>query len=161
MMKPRQPIASGRASQKAVDSLRAADAAWLKAYRAKDLKKAAAFFAEQGCMLVPNSPTLTGKVAIAKFIAKSFAIRDYKIAWHPTRADVAHSGELGYTSGTYRMSFKDESRKTVSDNGKYLMVWKKQTDGAWKVLFDMSSSDRPRNHASGARRRGIATRSRK
>jgi ketosteroid isomerase-like protein len=160
-MKPRQPIASGRASQKAVDALRAADAAWLKAYRAKDLEKAAPFFDERGCMLVPNSPALTGKAAIAKFIAKSFAIRNYKIAWHPTRAEVARSGELGYTSGTYRMSFKNESGKTVSDNGKYLMVWKKQPDGAWKVLFDMSSSDRPRDRASSARRRRKATRTRR
>jgi ketosteroid isomerase-like protein len=145
MMRPRQPITEGRASQNAVGALRAADAAWLKAYRAKDLAKAAAFFDDEGCMLVPNSPILTGKAAIAKFIAKSFAIRDYKITWHPTRADVARSGELGYTSGKYRMSFRNESGKTVSDNGKYLMVWKKRPDGAWKVLFDMSSSDRPRD----------------
>ena len=161
-MRSRQPIASGRATQKAINALRAADAAWLKAYRAKDLEKAAAFFDEQGCMLVPNSPTLTGKAAIAKFIAKSFKIRDYKITWHPTRADVARSGELGYTSGKYRMTFGNESGKTVSDNGKYLMVWKKQSDGAWKVLFDMSSSDRrPRNPASSARQRRDATRTRK
>jgi ketosteroid isomerase-like protein len=41
------------------------------------------------------------------------------------------------------VSFKDESGKTISDRGKYLMVWKKQSDGAWKVLFDMNNSDLP------------------
>ncbi|MGA7930824.1 MAG: DUF4440 domain-containing protein [Candidatus Sulfotelmatobacter sp.] len=66
------------------------------------------------------------------------------ITWRPNKADVARSGELGYTSGTYEMSFKDASGKAVADKGKYLMVWKKQADGAWKVLFDMSNSDLPR-----------------
>ncbi len=131
-------------SRKAVDSIRAADATWLKAYEAKDVDKAVAFYDEQGSMLVPNSPVLTGKDAIAKFIASGFALQDYKIAWHPNKAGVARSGDLGYTSGTYEMSFRDAAGKTISDKGKYLMVWKKQADGAWKVLFDTSNSDLPR-----------------
>jgi ketosteroid isomerase-like protein len=132
-------------SRKAVASIRAADAAWLKAYAAKDVDKSVAFFDEQGSMLVPNSPILTGKDAIAKFIARGFALRDYKITWHPKKAGVARSGELGYTSGTYKMSSKNASAKTISDKGKYLMVWKKQADGSWKVLFDTSNSDLPQS----------------
>jgi ketosteroid isomerase-like protein len=130
--------------RKAVASIRAADAAWLKAYQAKDVGKSVGFFDEQGSMLVPNSPILTGKDAIAKFIARGFALQDYQITWHPNQAGVAVSGDLGYTSGTYTMSFKDVSGKTISDTGKYLMVWKKQPDGEWKVLFDTSNSDSPR-----------------
>ncbi len=133
-----------RSSSNAVRVLRAADAAWLKAYRSKDVDKAAAFYDDRGSMLVPNSPILTGKKTIAKFIAKSFGLRDYKIKWHPRKIDVARSGDLGYTSGVYEMSFRDASGKTVSDRGKYLMLWKKQADGAWKVLFDTSNSDLPR-----------------
>jgi ketosteroid isomerase-like protein len=92
---------------------------------------------------VPNAPIATGKKAIANLIAAGFALRDYKLTWHPDKAGVARSGELGYTSGKYKVSFKDESGKTISDKGKYLMVWKKQSDGAWKVLFDMNNSDLP------------------
>jgi ketosteroid isomerase-like protein len=124
-------------------SLRKADAAWLKAYQAKDVRKAAAFYARQGAMLVPNAPPLTGKSRIARFIAKSFTMRDYRIWWRCNKVEVARSGELGYTSGVYRMSFRDESAKMHSDRGKYLMVWKRQRNGSWKVLFDMSNSDLP------------------
>jgi len=133
-----------RSSGKAVDALRAADAAWLKAYNTKDAGKAASFFDPQGSILVPNTPILTGKDAIAKFIANGVALQDYKLAWRPDKAGVADSGELGYTSGTYEMSFREASGKAVSDKGKYLMVWKKQADGEWKVLFDISNSDLPR-----------------
>jgi len=143
-MRPRQGTAAGQNSHNAVAEVRAADAAWLKAYQAKDVEKSAAFFGEQGSMLVPNNPILTGREAVAKFIARSFATPDYKIAWRPNKADVARSGELGYTSGTYELSFKDASGKAVADRGKYLMVWKKRADGSWSVLFDISNSDLPR-----------------
>jgi ketosteroid isomerase-like protein len=129
------------ASSNAAEALRAADEAWLKAYQEKDAVKAAGFYADRGAMLAPNAPLLTGKEALAKFIAKSFEMRDYHITWRPNNVEVAQSGELGYTSGIYEMSFREPSGKLFLDKGKYLMVWKKHADGAWKVLFDMSNSD--------------------
>ncbi len=133
----------GRTSPKSADALRAADAAWLKAYAAKDLDRAVARCDERGSMLMPNAPVATGKKEITRMIAGHFAMADTEVAWRPDKAGVARSGDLGYTSGTYRLSFKDASGKSVSDKGKYLIIWKKQTDGAWKVLFDISNSDLP------------------
>ena len=127
----------------AEDALRAADAAWLKTYEAKDLDKAVAFCDEQGSLLWPNAPIATGKNAIAKLTAGAFAIPDFKLEWHPNKAGVARSGDLGYTSGTYVWTFKDASGKPMSDKGKYLTVWKKQPDGSWKVLFDTFNTDLP------------------
>ena len=132
-----------RSGNKAIDAVRAADAAWLKAFTDRDFDKSVGVCDEHGSMVVPNAPIATGRKAIAKLIAEGFAIRDYKLSWRPNKAGVARSGELGYTSGKYRVSFKDATGKTISDNGKYLMVWKKQADGAWKVLFDMNNSDLP------------------
>jgi ketosteroid isomerase-like protein len=143
-MRSRRLTAVRKTKDKAVDSIRAADAAWLKSYQAKNVKKSAAFFGKRGSMLVPNNPILTGQDAIAKFIARSFTAPDYKIVWRPNKVGVARSGELGYTSGTYKLRFKDASGKALADKGKYLMVWKKQANGAWKVLFDISNSDWPR-----------------
>jgi hypothetical protein len=76
-------------------------------------------------------------------IAAGFALRDYKLEWHPDKAGVACSSELGYTSVKYKVSFKNVSGKTISDIGKHLMVWKKQVDSAWKILFDMKNSNSP------------------
>jgi ketosteroid isomerase-like protein len=127
----------------AVDAIRAADAAWLKAFIKKDLDASVALLDKHGSMLVPNAPIATGKRAITKLISAGFALKGYKLTWRADRAGVARSGELGYTSGKYKVSFKDASGKTIFEKGKYLMVWKKQKDGAWKVLFDMNNSDLP------------------
>ncbi len=131
--------AFGQTSSKAADAVRTADEAWEKVYAANDLDKSVAFLDDQASMLVPNAPIAIGKQAIAKVIASDFA--QGNSTWHPDKASVARSGELGYTSGTTTLSFKDASGKTMSDKGKYLTVWKKQADGTWKVLFDMFNSD--------------------
>lgn len=129
-------------TNKAEGAVRAADAAWLKAYDTKDVQKAVAVLDEQGSMLMSNAPIATGKKAVAKLIAADFA-RSQNLTWHVDKAGVAASGDLGYTSGSYEMSFQDASGKTVADKGKYLTVWKKQADGSWKVLFDMFNTDLP------------------
>lgn len=137
--------AFAQTDSKNLDALRAADAAWLKTYEAKDVDKATAFCDDQGSLLWPNAPRVTGKSAIAKATASAFAIPDFKLEWHPDQIAVARSGELGYTSGTYTWTFKDASGKPASDKGKYLTVWKKQGDGSWKVLLDMFNTDLPPN----------------
>jgi ketosteroid isomerase-like protein len=132
-----------RTNGRAIKAIRAADAAWLKAFRAKDLEASVAFLDANGSMLVPHAPIVTGKKAVKRLIAAGFALKDYKLAWRPNKAGVARSGELGYTSGKYKVSFKDASGRTIFEKGKYLMVWKKQKSGDWKVLFDMNNSDLP------------------
>jgi len=87
-------------SPKNLDELRAADAAWLKTYQAKDVDNAVAFCDDQASLLWPNAPKATGKSAIAKTTASAFAIPYFKLEWHPEQIAVAHSGELGYTNGT-------------------------------------------------------------
>ena len=65
---------------------------------------------------------------------------DYKLEWTPQYAEVAKSGELGYTWGTYISSYNDEKGVEQKNYGKYLNIWKKQTDGSWKVAVDMGNS---------------------
>src|SRR5580693_6518119 len=45
-----------QANDKEVEAVRAADAAWMKVYHAKDLDKSLSFLDEQGSMLFSNTP---------------------------------------------------------------------------------------------------------
>jgi ketosteroid isomerase-like protein len=58
------------------------------------------------------------------------------LAWHPAKADVSRSGDLGYAYGTYE--FKAADGKS-SEAGNYLRIWKRQADGHWKVVLDLLS----------------------
>jgi ketosteroid isomerase-like protein len=125
------------------NALRAADAEWMKVFAAKDLDKSVGFCDEDGAVLAPNSPIAQGHAAISKLFSGFFGLPGLKISWHADAATVARSGDLGYTSGTYQMTFNDPSGKTISDNGKYVTVWQKQSDGSWKVVRDIFNTDLP------------------
>ena len=63
------------------------------------------------------------------------------LTWEPEVAEVAASGELGYTSGPYR--FRPGRGQEPTGFGRYVSVWKKQPDGTWKVLIDAGVAHDP------------------
>ena len=67
-------------------------------------------------------------------------IGDYTLEWEPVDGDVAKSGDFGYTWGTYISRSKNDTGKEVIRKGKYLNVWKKNSEGSWKVLIDMGNT---------------------
>lgn len=135
--------APAQSAKSASDALRGADEAWMKVFSAKDVEKSVAFCEEKGAVLSPNAPIAEGKEAIAKSFAGFFTLPNLKLTWHADKVAVARSGELGYTSGTYQMTFSDPAGKTIPDKGKYVTVWEKQADGSWKVLLDIFNTDMP------------------
>jgi len=65
---------------------------------------------------------------------------DFSLAWAPVKAEMAASGDLGYTYGNYELKSRDKVGKFVTRYGKYASIWKKQKDGSWKVVLDMGNS---------------------
>jgi ketosteroid isomerase-like protein len=62
------------------------------------------------------------------------------LTWTPVHAEMAASGDLGYTYGKYVYTAKNKEGKVVANYGKYTSIWKKQKDGQWKVVVDMGNS---------------------
>jgi len=56
------------------------------------------------------------------------------LAWYPTIAQVASSGDLGFTSGPFTYSAKRVD--TVIAYGYYFTVWKRDKTGQFKVMLD-------------------------
>ena len=55
----------------------------------------------------------------------------FVMTWEPRGADIASSGDLGFTYGTYKVVTGDTTLL-----GTYLNVWRKQEDGTWKFVVD-------------------------
>jgi ketosteroid isomerase-like protein len=64
------------------------------------------------------------------------------LVWHPVHAEVASSGDLGFTVGNAVFTGYREDGARIQRFSKYLTVWKKQRDGAWRYVVD-GGSDRP------------------
>jgi ketosteroid isomerase-like protein len=136
-MEPAKPAANRVEEEKA---LREADVAWSASAEKKDLEALVGFVTDDTAQLPPNAPVAKGKEAVRKEWSNILALKDSAVKWEPNMVQVADSGELGYTSGTYTLSFTDPKAGKVEDKGKYLEVWKK-VDGKWKCHLDMYSSD--------------------
>lgn len=123
-------------------ALRDADLAWSKAAGTRDLDAIVDFMAFDGETLAPHEPAARDRAMIRASWANLMSLPNVAVRWEPRRVQVADSGELGFTSGSYTLSFDDAHGRPVHDHGKYLEVWKK-VDGEWKCLMDAYSSDVP------------------
>jgi len=123
-------------------ALRAADLAWSAAAGRKDIEATVAFMAEDGETLAPNESIARGKDAVRKTWTGLMSLPGFEVRWEPWHVEVAASGELGYTSGSYALTFTDDTGRAVTDRGKYVEVWRK-IGGAWKCVSDIFNSDLP------------------
>jgi len=80
------------------------------------------------------------------------AIEDYfgahagqsSLVWQPVFAWVAASRDLGFTIGESTSTGLGASGAAVQRVGKYLTVWKRQSDGTWKFVVDGGNPGPPR-----------------
>ena len=98
------------------------------------------FAAPEALSLPMGETPIRGREAI--FEAMS-AFPPGELLWQPVGADLARSGDLGYTWGTYEFRTHDAEGKPATRHGKYLTVWKKQADGAWKIVVDTGNASPP------------------
>jgi len=96
------------------------------------------FLAEDAMSMSPEQNPVIGREQIYQEMKPGQ--EDYQLAWEPQHADVAVSGEMGWTWGKYVLSFRDDQGVEQKRFGKYLNIWTKQKDGQWKVAVDMGNS---------------------
>ena len=126
-------------------ALKDTEAAWVKDAATKDLEKFIAYYADDGSVLLPDTPILTGKEAIRGAFKPMLSDPNFAVTFGATKVDVAKSGDLGYTQGPFSMTTSDPKTKApVTEKGKYLTVFRKQADGAWRAVEDTFMSDAPR-----------------
>jgi uncharacterized protein (TIGR02246 family) len=127
-----------------VQAIKDTEVAWAKASAAKDADKFASFYADDASLLLEGMPPVNGKDAIGKTVKGMMGDPNFALDFQGTRWDVAKSGDVGYAQGSYTMTMSNpKTKKGSTDKGKYLTVFKKQSDGTWKAVEDMVSSDGP------------------
>src|SRR5436309_16044319 len=124
-------------------ALRDLDAKWSAAAGAKDLDKTVSYYAESAVVMPPNAPSAKTRETIRSAWKEMLTTPGAAISWKATKVEVAKSGDLAYVSGTYEDTMTDASGKPVEDNGKYVVIFKKQADGTWKGVADIWNYDLP------------------
>jgi len=117
-------------------------AAFVKDWSGKDANRIAAHYTDDGNVMVPNSPTMTGKDAIGKAMKEALADPNWSLALQPV--EISKGGDLGYTCGTYVLTATDPaSKKAVTEKGRFVTIFRKEPDGSWKAVQDMNNAEAP------------------
>ena len=125
--------ASKAAGPAAADEIRQR---WMAAGNAKDAAGIAALNAEDAIVMPPNAAAVKGRAAIQSFWKGMVDELGSNVTL--TRVGGWQGGYTGYETGTYAAMMG-----TVNDRGKYLITFKKGTDGKWFITNDIFNSDLP------------------
>ena len=128
-------------AQQAID---VANTRFLDALKRGDAATLAANYADYAVLMPPNMAAWEGHAAISQgligFLAQ-FSVVDARL----TTKDLIIVGDFATERGTFAWTLhpKSGAGADIVDNGKYVVVWQHQADGSWKIVWDISNSDRP------------------
>ncbi len=131
---------AGPLSEEDLAAIDQASESYKQAVLAGDWEAWAAFYTQDAVIMPPGQPAVSGRDAIKAWGAAFPAI----IEWTPKRVEVDGRGDLAYVRATFSMTVAVEGEaEPVSEQGKYLEIWRKQPDGSWRIAVDIYNSDEP------------------
>ena len=112
---------------------------WSEAASKNDVEKTVSYWADDAILISAGQPTLNGKDAIRKMVEESFKMPGFKISWQPQNVVVSENGDMAYMIEDSQMTFSDSTEKSTTLNNKAVSIWRKQSDGSWKNVVDIST----------------------
>ena len=123
-------------------AVKAADRAFAEAVKLRDRELFASFIAEDATFL--GGGLTQGRDAIVVdwgifFVAGGPAT----ITWEPHTVEVAASGDMAYTLGDFEVRAVGPDGQSQRSTGTYVSIWRKGSDGSWKVVVDGGTPPKP------------------
>lgn len=110
-------------------------------FRQGDAGKIAELYTDQARLLPPNHDLIKGKEGIKAFWAGAMqmGVKDVVLS----SVDVMIMGDYVCEIGEYRLTIQSERQDTMEDQGKYLVIWKQENQGTWKLHIDIWNTSKP------------------
>ena len=106
----------------------------------------ASMFALDAWQMPPNNPPLVGRDAIRGFWQQAMGWGKWKFSLRAE--DVQTSGSIAIERGKYKTTFvagpdAPPGMTSVSDQGSYVVYWRREADGNWRIVWDAPVSEIP------------------
>lgn len=129
-------------TESAKQAIQADEAKWNKDFNLNDVNRLASHYADDAYFVAPGLAPADGSTAIRQIYANASTDPAFKVTISGKKIDVAASGDMAYSQGTFTEKYTDpKTRKVMTTSGSYLTVYKKQSDGSWKVVEDFAAAD--------------------
>jgi uncharacterized protein (TIGR02246 family) len=138
---PHDPSDTRAADQKAISD---GEIAWVADWKSKDIEKIVSHYADDAILMETGMPAMKGKEAIRSGLRVFLADKNLALTFAPTGVEASKGGDLAHSYGTYTATMTDaETGNPVTETGKYVCVYRKQSDGSWKSILDINNPDAP------------------
>lgn len=134
--------AHGPAATRATDpgpvraAIEATNARFCEALKAGDAAAIAAMFTEDGEVIPPALKAfVVGREALREYYAARVRAARFLEVIVTTRS-VEVEGDLAFETGTNRVTSQVGDAPPVTRTGRYVVVWKRGTDGNWRYRLD-------------------------
>jgi ketosteroid isomerase-like protein/mannose-6-phosphate isomerase-like protein (cupin superfamily) len=108
---------------------------------AGDTERYLTFLTDDAVLMPPNGPAVTGKDAIRSWnqaMSRAFRIQEYA----SRNDEVIVAGEWAFRRAAIDWTLTATSgAQAVRDRGKFIIIYRRQGDGSWKVARDIWNSD--------------------
>jgi ketosteroid isomerase-like protein len=122
-----------------VESIRKASRTFVATALARDWPKWTALFTDDAINFSPGEPVIVGRKAIETWINKFPKIKSLTVE----PIEFQGFGELAFVRGNYAMTTTAQNKPDTVDTGKYIELWRRQSNGSWKIFRDIFNSDLP------------------
>jgi ketosteroid isomerase-like protein len=121
-----------------VAAVRMATDRYVQAALAGDWDRWAALSTDSAVFLQPNGTPIEGRPALRRWITAFSGLDSFS----STVLEVEGQGDLAVSRGTYAFVLGPQAAGSAVDTGKFLTVWRRQPDGAWRISRNIWNSDR-------------------
>ena len=143
----------------AVDTAKVADAVKADAdqlvadFNVRDAAKAVAHDAPGTVAMFHGAPNVVGVDADLANTKVQMADPAMRLVVSDETVDVAASGDMAVYHSTYAYTFTDpKTKKATTENGNWLIGYKQQPDGSWKITWNIVSDTPPAAPAAPAKK---------
>jgi uncharacterized protein (TIGR02246 family) len=123
-------------------AIRATDGTWGEGVAAKDTTKILALYEDGAVLFAPKAPAANGKRAIREAFQGLLMAPGVKMTFKSTNVSVSRSRDLAVQRGTFQIETTGKDGKPSTESGQAVVVWRKQSDGSWKIIADTNADDK-------------------
>jgi ketosteroid isomerase-like protein len=132
---PADPLAAAR------EQVRAAEVAFAASVAAKDRARFESMIAEDAVFI--GGGELRGRAEVVAGWDPFFAPDAPEFLWQPEIVEVSGDGTLGLSRGPWTMKGVRPDGTPIDRKGTFTSIWRKQSDGSWRVTFDAGCPECP------------------
>jgi uncharacterized protein (TIGR02246 family) len=133
--------ASPRTASAVRRQIEQAAARFSETFNRGDIAALAAMYDTGAVVFAPNAPPMAGRQNIEAFWsgARQQGFKTLDLVVNSVEPIGNHAIELG----SYTLVIQPPGQAEMTDRGKYMVIWKRQPDGTWKLYRDMFNTSMP------------------